>query len=191
MQTVGIPNDLLMASNSIALVIVGLFVENWLYPILEKRRIAFGEMKRITLGLFVMALSMAYGTVVQALIYGAPPCYNFPLQCPESNGGTVPNDINVLVQLPLYIIISVSEVFAFVTGSAYMYKKAPKNMKSILQSFFAAMSGVGYLLAVAISPAARNPDQVILWGGVTGVMGLATLVFWVCFRSYDKRDSLR
>ncbi|KHN96076.1 amino acid permease [Metarhizium album ARSEF 1941] len=59
MQTVGIPNDLFNAANSIALVIFGIMVENGLYPFLEKRKIVFGEMKRITLGLFVMALSMA------------------------------------------------------------------------------------------------------------------------------------
>jgi proton-dependent oligopeptide transporter, POT family len=192
MQTVGIPNDLLMASNSIALVLIGLVVENWLYPFLQKQHIDFLEMGRITVGLFFMAVSMAYGTVVQALIYNAGPCYNRPLECLGVDGRKVtdPNAVNVLVQLPLYILVAVSEVFAFVTGSAYAYKKAPQNMKSVLQSFYAAMSGVGYLLAVAVSPTAKNPDLVVLWASVSGVMGLTTVIFWLCFRHYDKQEKL-
>ncbi|RYP79590.1 hypothetical protein DL769_002900 [Monosporascus sp. CRB-8-3] len=177
MQTGGVPNDLLMASNAIALVLIGLVVENGLYPFLEKHRIPFREMARIATGLFFMAVSMAYGMIVQALIYKAPPCYNFPLECQGSDGRiiTEPNHINVLVQLPLYILVAVSEVFAFVTGSAYAYKKAPPNMKSVLQSFYASMSGVGYLLAVALGPASKNPGLVVLWGSVTGVMGLTAM----------------
>ncbi|KAF3004534.1 hypothetical protein E8E14_000105 [Neopestalotiopsis sp. 37M] len=192
MQTVGIPNDLLMASNSIALVLIGLVVENWLYPFLQRQHIDFLEMGRITVGLFFMAVSMAYGTVVQALIYNAGPCYNRPLECLGVDGRKVtdPNAVNVLVQLPLYILVAVSEVFAFVTGSAYAYKKAPQNMKSVLQSFYAAMSGVGYLLAVAVSPTAKNPDLVVLWASVSGVMGLTTVIFWLCFRHYDKQEKL-
>ncbi|KAI1299762.1 hypothetical protein F5Y03DRAFT_408689 [Xylaria venustula] len=191
MQTIGIPNDLLTAFNSLALVIVGLLVENWLYPFLEKRRIHFFVMKRITLGLFFMALSMAYGALVQGLVYNAPPCYNFPLKCHGPDGSiiTTPNRVNVLVQLPLYVLVAVSEVFAFVTGSAYTYQKAPHNMKSILQSFYAFMSGVGYLLAVAISPAAKDPNLVIIWSVVAGLTGATTIIFYACFRHYDKIDT--
>ncbi|KAI0975666.1 POT family-domain-containing protein [Xylaria arbuscula] len=193
MQTIGIPNDLLTAFNSLALVIVGLAVETWLYPFLEKRWIRFFVMKRITLGLLFMALSMAYAALVQGLVYNAPPCYNFPLKCHGPDGSiiTAPNRVNVLVQLPLYVLVAVSEVFAFVTGSAYTYQKAPHNMKSILQSFYAFMSGIGYLLAVAISPAAKDPNLVIIWSLVAGLTGATTIIFYACFRHYDNVDTSR
>lgn len=193
MQSGGIPNNLLMAFNAVALVIVGLIIENYLYPFLEKQRIAFGDMARIEVGLFFMALSMAYGTVVQALIYGAPPCYNMPQQCLGPDGKTItePNEINMLVQLPVYVLVAVSEVFALVTGQAYAYKKAPPQMKSMLQSIYAVFNGIGYLFAMAIGPTAKNPDLVIMWASVTGVMGAATVVFWICFRSYDRNDGAK
>lgn len=54
---------------------------NGLYRILEKRRIPFRDMARIEVGLLFLALSMVYSTMVQALIYNAPPCYNYPMEC--------------------------------------------------------------------------------------------------------------
>lgn len=193
MQSSNVPNNLWMALNSVALVIFGLIIENGLYPLLEKRRIFFGDMARIVVGLFFKALSMAYGTIVQALIYKSPPCYDFPMECVGSDGRTIsgPNEISVLVQLPVYVIVAVSEVFAMVTGQAYAYKQAPLNMKSLLQSIYAVFNGFGYLLAMAIGPTAKNPDLVIMWASVTGVMGGATIVFWICFRSYDRRGAVQ
>ncbi|KAK3324467.1 hypothetical protein B0T19DRAFT_464553 [Cercophora scortea] len=184
MQTSGIPINLVMAFNAVGLVVVGIVVEHGLYPFLEKRR--------IVTGLVFMAVSMAYLTMVQALIYAAPPCYNFVQQCvigPDGAIFTGPNEVNVLVQLPDYVLVSIAEVFALVTGQAYAYKQAPANMKSMLQSIYAVFNGIGYLLAVLISPAAKNPDLVIMWASLTGVMGAATVVFWICFRSYDRREA--
>ncbi|KAK3687888.1 hypothetical protein B0T22DRAFT_378152 [Podospora appendiculata] len=192
MQTSGIPNNLLMAFNAVGLVVVGIVVEHGLYPFLERRRIVFGDMARIVTGLVFMAVSMAYLTMVQALIYAAPPCYSFVQQCvvgPDGDVFTGPNEVNVLVQLPDYVLVSIAEVFALVTGQAYAYKQAPANMKSMLQSIYAVFNGIGYLLAVLISPAAKNPDLVIMWASLTGVMGAATVVFWFCFRSYDRREA--
>lgn len=63
-----------------------LHVENWLYPLLEKRHIAFSDVARIAVGLFFMALAMAYDTLVQELIHNAPPCYRFPMQFKGPDG---------------------------------------------------------------------------------------------------------
>lgn len=191
MQTLGVPNNLLMALNSVALVIIGIIIENGLYPFLEKRRIPFRDMARIEVGLLFMALSMAYSTMVQALIYNSPPCYNYPMECtgPDGQRITGPNNVNVFVQLPMYVIVAVSEVFAMVTGQAYAYKQAPLNMKSLLQSIYAVFNGIGYLLAMAIGPTAKNPDLVVMWACVTGVMGAAAIVFWFCFRHYDRKPA--
>jgi POT family proton-dependent oligopeptide transporter len=192
MRTDGVPNNLFMSFNPIALVIVGLIMENFVYPAFEKRRICFGDMARIVVGLLFMALCMAYSTIVQALIYAAPPCYNFVGQCTGSDGATItgPNDISAWIQVPTYALLAVSEVFALVTGQAYAYKQAPPHMKSLLQSTYAVFNGFGYLLAMAISPTAKNPNLVNLWASVTAIMSVATMGFWFCFRTYDKREIL-
>jgi proton-dependent oligopeptide transporter, POT family len=178
METSGVPNNLLMALNSVALVVIGIIIDNSIYPFPEKRRIVFRDMARIEVGLLFLALSMAYSTMVQALIYSASPCYNYPMECTGPDGQLItgPNGINLFVQLPVCVIVAVSEVFAMVTGQAYAYKQAPVNMKSLLQSIYAVFNGIGYLLAVAIGPTARNPYLVVMWACVTGVMGAAAII---------------
>lgn len=102
---------------------------------------------------------------------------------------TGPNDINVIVPLPVYVIVAVSEVFAMVMGQAYAYEQAPLNMKSLLQRIYAFFNRIGFVLAIAMGPTARNPDLVVRWASVTGVMGAAAVILWFCFRHYDQKHA--
>lgn len=44
-----------------------------------------------------------------------------------------PNTINIMWQVPQFIIITVSEVLVSVTGLEFAYTQAPPAMKSVLQ----------------------------------------------------------
>lgn len=184
METHGIPNDLIKSINPIAYVVFGILVPKLLYPFLNKRRIAFRTVNRISLGFLLMAVSMAFATAVQVIIYHSGPCYRFPLACAASENGTIPNNVHVLLQLPLYVIIALAEVFCWPTASEYMYTHAPKSMKSVLQACFIFTAGLGYALGMALSPLARDPSLVVLWGLVAGLMFLTACVFRVAFRRY-------
>lgn len=181
----GIPNDAMKTSNAMALVILGIAVQKWLYPALEKRKIQFKPMARITVGLLFMTLAIAYGTAVQVMIYCAGPCYQYPTQCDASDNG-LPNHVNVFVTLPMYVLIALSEIFAFVTGNEYAYKQAPKNMKSVMQSIYGLMTAIGSILGIALSPLSQNPLLIVSWSVVTGIMFVATCLFWVIFHKYDR-----
>ncbi|WEW61344.1 peptide transporter ptr2 [Emydomyces testavorans] len=181
LNTMGIPNDAIKSSNAIAVIILGIVVQKLLYPYLERRKIAFRPMARIWVGLWSMTLALAYGTGVQGMIYASGPCYKFPLECNTPNGAR-PTHINVLITLPMYVLIALAEIFAFVTGNEYAYKQAPKGMKSVVQSFYAIMATVGSVLGIALSPLSHNPYLVISWGVVTAIMFVTTCVFWIVFR---------
>ncbi|KAJ5802680.1 oligopeptide transporter [Penicillium pulvis] len=183
METMGIPNDAMKTSNAMALVILGIAVEKWLYPALENRKIQFKPMARITVGLLFMTLGIAYGTAVQVMIYHAGPCYQYPTECGASENG-LPNHINVMVTLPMYMLIALAEIFAFVTGNEYAYKQAPKDMKSVMQSIYALMTAI--VLGIALSPLSQNPLLIVSWGTVTGIMFVVTCFFWVIFHKHDR-----
>lgn len=186
METLGIPNDAMKISNAIALVILGIAVQIWLYPGLEKLRIQFKPMARITAGLSFMTLGIAYGTAVQVMIYHAGPCYQYPTQCDASDNG-LPNHVNVFVTLPMYVLIALAEIFGFVTGNEYAYKQAPKNMKSVMQSIYAFMTAIGSILGIVLSPLSQNPLLIVSWGVVTGIMFVVTCLFWAIFHKYDTK----
>ncbi|KAH8430827.1 uncharacterized protein LDX57_008491 [Aspergillus melleus] len=183
METHGIPNDLIKSSNPLAYVFFGLVIQKGLYPFLNRRKIRFSPINRITLGFFIMSIAMAYSAIVQALIYGAGPCYNHPLECAASDGRT-PNRIHVLIQLPTFVIIALAEVFCWPTGSEYTYSHAPKSMKSVLQACYIGTSGLGYALGMAFSPLAKDPLLVVLWSVVAGMMFLTACAFRFAYRHW-------
>jgi len=55
----------------------------------------------------LVAMSMAYSAIVQSIIYNTGPCYR-NTGC-EIDGQPVPNNVNVWIQSPSYILIGFSE----------------------------------------------------------------------------------
>src|SRR2546421_6302876 len=98
MELHGLPNDTIQALNPIACIILGPIVQKILYPFLNNRKISFRPIARITVGFITVIASMAYAAGVQRLIYNAGPCYDQPLACSASDGGRIPNHVNVWLQ---------------------------------------------------------------------------------------------
>jgi POT family proton-dependent oligopeptide transporter len=179
----GVPNDMIQAMAGVACVVFGPVIQA-LYNFLAKRRIPFGPIARISTAFLICGGGMAYAAGLQKLIYTTGPCYDAPLACPASQG--MPNDVNVWLQLPVYVALAVAEIFGLVTASEYSYEKAPRGMRSVVQAMVQLSACLGALLGIAISPAARDPYLVIVYGVLAGVMGLCSVLFWAVFRRYDR-----
>jgi POT family proton-dependent oligopeptide transporter len=183
----GVPNDMIPAMAGVACVILGPIIQA-LYNTLAKHHIPFGPIARISTAFVICGGGMAYAAGLQKLIYSTGPCYDTPLACPASQGGTVPNSVNVWLQLPIYVALAVAEIFGLVTASEYSYEKAPTGMRSVVQAMVQLSACLGALLGMAVSPAARDPHLVVVYAVLAGVMGLCSVVFWGVFRKYDKMD---
>ncbi|VUC26307.1 unnamed protein product [Clonostachys rosea] len=184
MITYGIPNDVIMVTGAIAGVFVGPLVQYGLYPFLTRRRIRFGPVARITFGFGILTISMAYIVIVQHLIYRTGPCYDHPLNC--AVGRNIPNKISVFLQLPFYFLSELASVFCCTTGTEYAYNRAPKSMKTLVQAIWNLMAGIGSVLALPLSQLAQDPRLVIMYGVLTGLMGVGTVLTWVIFGHLDK-----
>ena len=183
----GVPNDMIQAFSGVACIIIGPLIQH-LYNFLASRKISFGPIARIAVAFLFCGGAMAYATGVQKLIYAARPCYDQPRACPASDNGKLPNDINVWVQTPIYFILAVGEIFGFVTASEYAYRKAPQDMKTIVQAFIQLTACAGSALGMALSPVAKDPDVLIMYACVAGVMTQSAALFYWRFRKYDKID---
>lgn len=169
METHGTPNDLIGAMNQVGCIIFAPLIQEILYPFLHRRRIYLRPVTRITIGFCFVASSMLYATIVQHFIYSA---------------GNA--KINVWIQAPLYFLLAIGEVFAMVTAMEYAYDHSPKDMKAVVQAVSLLIAGVGSAIAMALTPAARDPLMVIFYGSLTGAMVLTTIIFYVIFRHYDR-----
>ncbi|KAE8420930.1 POT family-domain-containing protein [Aspergillus pseudocaelatus] len=186
MVTYGIPNDMMKIAGAISGIIVAPIIQKGLYPYLTKRKVEFRPIARMTVGFIILTLSMVYTAVVQKLIYQAGPCYEAPLACSDSHGSTVPNQISVFLQIPIYFGGALAEVFCLTTGTEYAYNHAPKSMKTLVQAMWLAMAGLGTCLALAFTPLTKDPHLVVMYAILAGLLGGATVLLWVLFRHLDK-----
>ncbi|KAK5996173.1 putative peptide transporter ptr2 [Cladobotryum mycophilum] len=186
MVTYGIPNDMMKIAGAISGIIVAPIIQKGLYPYLTRKHISFEPISRMTVGFIVLTLSMVYTTVVQKLIYQTGPCYDAPLACSAAHDRTVPNHISVFLQIPIYFCGALAEVFCLTTGTEYAYNKAPKSMKTLVQAIWLSMAGIGACLAMAFTPLTKDPHLVIMYAILAGLLGGATVLFWMLFRHLDK-----
>ncbi|KAJ5127602.1 POT family-domain-containing protein [Penicillium atrosanguineum] len=186
MVTHGIPNDMIKIAGPISGIIVAPIIQKGLYPYLTRKNIQFRPITRMTVGFFILVLSMVYITVVQKIIYMSGPCYDRPLECPAANNSTIPNQISVFLQLPIYFISSLAEVFCMTTGTEYAYNNAPDSMKTLVQAIWLAMAGIGICLALAFTPLTKDPYLVTMYAILAGLLGAATILLWVIFRHVDE-----
>jgi hypothetical protein len=96
--------------------------------------------------------------------------------------------VNVWIQSPVYVFMAVGELFAYVTAMEYAYEQSPKDMKAIVQAISLLIGGVASGCAMGLTPIARDPYLVILYGSLTGAMTVTTALFWWLFSKYDKLE---
>jgi POT family proton-dependent oligopeptide transporter len=174
MQTHGLPNDIMYNLNPISVMVFLPFFQSWIYPTLAKRKINFSPEHKIGVGLFCATLSIAYTTGIQHLIYSTGPCFNHPLKCLT---GGIPNNISVGVQTPTYVFLAWAEILAIVSGTELAYSRAPASMKSIVQALFNLFSALGSVFGVGVSFASYDPNMVIVYGSITGLLLFCALGF--------------
>lgn len=189
MRLGGVPNDTIQALNSIACILLGPVLQKGLYPLVRKMGGDFGPITRITWAFIMMSTSMAFAAGLQKLIYLRGPCYEAPLKCVASQNGSIPNDISVWTQTPVYLLLSVAEILGFTTLSEYSYSEAPESMRTLVQALGQLSSGIGSALGIAFSPLSKDPQILFLYIGLAGTMITVAPVFWYTFRSHDKAFS--
>lgn len=190
MRLDGVPNDTIKALNPVVCVLLGPVIQKFLYPSLRRIGIPFGPIARMTWAFITMSASMAFAAGVQKLIYTRGPCYKHPLACGYTAGdngsSTIPNDISVWVQTPVYFLLAFAEILGFTTLLEYSYSEAPKSMRTLVQALGQVASGVGSALGMAVSPLSDDPKVMYLYTGLASVMSVCAAMFWVVFRRYDK-----
>ncbi|RCK67235.1 Peptide transporter PTR2 [Candida viswanathii] len=187
MELHGLSNSLMTSFNSIAIIVFIPIVDKFFYPFMRR----FTPMKpisRISIGFFFSSAAMVYSAVLQHFIYKAGPCYDQPRACaPEF--ADVPNRIHIAIQVPVYVLVALSEIFASITGLEYAYSKSPSSMKSFTTSIFLLTYAGGALIGMALSSTAKDP--IIIWNftGLGVAAFVAGVAFYLIFRKYNKLET--
>ncbi|CAM2702093.1 unnamed protein product [Rotaria socialis] len=124
---------------------------------------------------------MAWTTLVQHLIYVSAPNFNYTTKpCPTCQTF---NNITVAWQIPSYVFIAISEIFASIAGIEYAFTHAPSSMKSVVMSFFLFTSAIGSALSFALLPITVDPDLMWMYASLSIVSFFVGIIFFLLFRT--------
>ncbi|KAL0254787.1 peptide transporter ptr2 [Diplodia seriata] len=192
MQLHGIPNDIMQNIDPFAVICLIPLMDRYAYPWLRRRGFAMRPITRITFGFLFAACAMAYAAFLQHVIYASEPCFDAPSACAAAlrpdGSGYEPNRVHVMLQTPAYLVLAVSEILASVTGLEYAFTNAPASMKSFIMALYLLTTALGAMIGGLISPFARDPLLVGLYGGLAVACSVTAVVFWKMFKMYNDVD---
>lgn len=209
----GVPNDIMNNFDPIALVIFIPIMDSVVYPTLRKWKINFPPMavgdfyffpvlfiyyywiyrnnklmlfiyfptkihQRITLGFLLVSTAMTWSAFLQYTIY-RDPAY-------QDTGASLRL---VWLQVPTYILIAFSEIFASITALEYSYTHAPRSMKSLVSALALIPNAGAALIGLAVAPVARDPNMHIMYAVLAGASAVGGVGFWIAFKDFDRLDT--
>jgi POT family proton-dependent oligopeptide transporter len=182
MQRNGVPNDIITNLNPISLVIFIPIVDNFLYPALRKAGIKFTPIKRIAFGFLLASLAMVGAAVIQHFIYKTGECGEYMNSCDTFA------PVNVWTQAVPYVLVGFSEIFTSITGLEFAFTKAPKNMRSLVTSYWHFMSAFSNALGQAFVSLSEDPLLVWNYTTVAILAFIGGILFWLHQRPTDKME---
>jgi POT family proton-dependent oligopeptide transporter len=183
MQRNGVPNDIITNLNPISLVIFIPIVDKFLYPALRKAGIRFTPIKRMAFGFILASFAMVGAAVIQHYIYATGECGKYMNSC---DGKFAP--INVWTQAVPYVLVGFSEIFTSITGLEFAFTKAPKNMRSLVTSYWHFMSAFSNALGQAFVSLSEDPLLVWNYTTVAILAFIGGILFWLHQRPTDKQE---
>ncbi|KAF2741240.1 PTR2-domain-containing protein [Polyplosphaeria fusca] len=179
----GVPNDVLSNLDPIAIIIITPIMDLAVYPAFRKAGIRFTPLKKITAGFIISSFSMVWAAVLQHYIYKTSGYY-------DTHAEKYKSPINVWSVSGVYVLIAISEIFASVTTLEYAYTKAPKNMRSLVQSIQLFTTAFSAALAQAWVPLTSDPHLVWNYGSVAILAFCTGVLFHFAYRRMDKEEEV-
>ncbi|KAL4766370.1 putative MFS peptide transporter [Aspergillus foveolatus] len=182
MELNGVPNDIINNLDPLALIIFIPIMDQFVYPFIRKLGFNFTPLKRIYAGYMVASFSMITATVTQHFIYVRSPCHNRASSCDK------PAPISVWWQTIPYVLIALSEIFTSISGYEYAYTKAPRNMKSIVQSLYLFTNAVSAAIQQGLTSLSADPLLKWNYGFIAVLAFFGGHFFWYAHWRLDREE---
>ncbi|KAI1370396.1 PTR2-domain-containing protein [Hypoxylon crocopeplum] len=172
MTSNGAPNDLLTNFNPLVIIIFAPLMAQVVYPYLERKKIKFGRINRMTFGFILAIISGVIGAIVQYRVYETSPCGYYASTC----DGVSP--LSIWWQIPNVALGAISEIFVNVTAYELAYARAPEHMRATVVAMFLFMTALSSALGEILIPAINDPTLVWAWAAPAIALFAQTVIFW-------------
>ncbi|KAI1139878.1 PTR2-domain-containing protein [Hypoxylon sp. FL0543] len=172
MTSNGAPNDLLSNFNPLVIIVFSPLMAQIVYPFLERRKIKFGRISRMTFGFILAIISGVIGAIVQYRVYETSPCGYNASTCDDVS------PISIWWQIPNVALGAMSEIFVNVTSYELAYARAPEHMRATVVALFLFMTALSSALGEILVPAINDPTLVWAWAAPAIALFVQTILFW-------------
>lgn len=161
------------ALNPLLVMIIIPLLNVFVYNPLERAGRPLKPLHRMSIGMFIAAISFVAVALIQARI--------------DSVG---PGNLPVLWQLLPYALITVAEVLISITGLEFAYTQAPRSMKSTIMGFWLLCVTFGNVLVAFLAPLQSLSLETFFWV-FAGLMTIAALLFTLLAAFYRGKSYLQ
>ena len=97
---------------------------------------------------------------------------------------TAPNQISILLQVPMYIVMTASEVLVSISAVEFAYSQAPASMKAICQTTWLWTTAFGNIIVIIMAELNLFANQVSVMYIPLQKLNCSLTIF-LCYMKYN------